>query len=154
MKKQMPPSFHMAYFNPPMLAAGKDGTATSLSIEYWIIPAKSKHPEIAADFFKYMTSLAKAKQFVEQKNTLMAFKDSDKCKLNPDLVNAAACARSAKVIYDADFSDWYRAFTQKAEKSMADLLNGAATPKQCVDAMEKAATEARNDKNILKHTVQ
>lgn len=155
MKKQMPPDFHMAFINPPVLAAGKgDKTATSLSIEYWIIPAKSKHPEIAADFFKYMTSLAKTKQFVEQKNTLMCFKGSDQCKLNADLVDAAKLANSAKTVWDADYANWYRSLNDLTQKSMGDLLNGAVTPQQCVDAMEKSATEARNDKNIPKHVVQ
>lgn len=153
MKKQIPPGFHMAYMNPPMLAKGKDGTATSTAIEYWIIPAKSKHPDIAADFFKYMSSLPKAKQFVEEKNTLMSIKSADEVKLPVDLVEPAKCARQAKVIWDADYRDWYRALGQETENAMADLLNGVATPQQFVDRMEKAAAETRGDKNIPKHKI-
>lgn len=155
MKKQMPPSFHMAYINPPVLADGKgDPTSTSMSIEYWIIPKKSKHPDIAADFFKFMTSLKMAKQFVEQKNTLMCIQGSDQVKLKPDLVDAAKLAGQAKTVWDADYRDWYRALGKSTEDAMANLLNNVSTPQQCVDAMEKAATETRNDKNIPKHTAQ
>jgi N-acetylglucosamine transport system substrate-binding protein len=155
MKKQIPPRFHMAYINPPVLAHGKgDPTATSTSIEYWIIPAKSKHPGIAADLFKFMTSLEMAKKFVQQKDTLMCIKGADQVKLPPDLVDAARCAREAKTIYGADYADWYRSFATETEHAMADLLNGVATPKQCVDRMEKAATETRNDKSIPKHRVE
>jgi len=155
MKKQIPSSFHMAFINPPALAHGKgDPTATSTAIEYWIIPAKSKHPDIAADFFKFMTSLDMAKKFVERKNTLMCIKGADQVKLAPDLVDAARLAREAKTVWDADYRDWYRDLGQQTENAMADLLNGIATPKQCVDRMEKATTETRNDKNIPKHKVE
>lgn len=155
MKKQIPPGFHMGYFNPPVLKDGKgDPTATAAGIEYWIIPKESKHPEIAADFFKFMTSLKIAQQFVMQKNTLMCIKDADKVKLSPDLVEPAKCMRDAKVVWDADYRDWYRELGKATEDSMADLLNGVKTPQQCVDAMEKAAGETRQDKNIPKHSVE
>ena len=154
MKKQIPPGFHMAFMNIPVLAKGKgDPTATSTAIEYWIVPAKSKHPDIAVDFYKFMTSLPKAKQFVQQKDTLMSIKGADAGKLPADLVEPAKCARNAKTLWNNDYRDWYRSMGEKIENSMADLLNGAATPQQCVDRMEKAATEARNDKDIPKHKV-
>jgi N-acetylglucosamine transport system substrate-binding protein len=155
MKKQMPPSFHMAFFNYPMLANGKgDPTLVSAGTEDWIIPSKAKHPEIAADFFKYMTSLSVAKKFVVEKNTLMSIKDSDKTNISPDLAGAAAAFNKSRGTWDQDYSQWYKTFNKETENAMAALLNGEVTPEQCLDRMEKAAEACRNDKSIPKHMVQ
>lgn len=154
MKKQIPPGFRMQYFNPPVLKDGKgDPTATSTGAETWIIPKEAKHPDEAADFFKFMTSVDMAKEFVEKKNTLTAIVGSDECDLPPDLVEPAKCIRNAKVTWDADFGQWYKAMNKEIENAMASLLNGEITPKQCVDRMEKAADRTRKDKSIPKHKV-
>lgn len=155
MKKQMPKSFHMDFINPPALAKGKgDPSITYASVETWIIPADAKHPDEAADFFKFMTSLSMAKKFVEQKNTLMSIKGSDEVKLPRDLVMPAKLMREAKVTYSADYRDWYRTMGKDIESAMAALLNGEATPKQCVDRMEAAAERTRKDKSIPKHKME
>lgn len=155
MKKQMPPDFDMEFINPPVLANGKgDPTITSSSVETWIIPADAKHPDEAADFFKFMTSLTMAKKFVEQKNTLMSIKGADAVKLPEDLVAPARIIRQAKSIYSSDYRDWYRSMGKDIESAMAALLSGEVTPKECVDRMEKAAERTRNDSSIPKHTMQ
>lgn len=155
MKKQMPPEFNMEFINPPMLAKGKgDPTIVSSGVETWIIPADAKHPDEAADFYKFMTSLAMAKQFVERKNTLMSVKGSDAVKLPKDLVAPAKIMRQAKSTYSSDYRDWYRTMGKDIESAMAALFTGEVTPKECVDRMEQAAERTRNDKSLPKHTMQ
>lgn len=155
MKKQMPKTFHMDFINPPVLANGKgDPSITYASVETWIIPSDAKHPDEAADFFKFMTSLKMAKQFVERKNTLMSIKGSDAVELPKDLVEPARLMREAKTTYSADYRDWYRTMGKDIESAMAALLNGSATPKQCVDQMEAAAERTRKDSSIPKHKME
>ena len=155
MKNQIPTGFHMDFFNAPIVPGGKgDPSITSTGVESWIIPKEAKHPDIAADFFKFMTSLKMAKQFVQRKNTLMTIIGSDEVKLGRDLVTPAKLIRNAKVTWDADYAQWYQAFGKETETAMASLLNGELTPKQCVDYMEKAAEKTRNDESLLKHTVE
>ena len=155
MKKQIPEGFRMQYFNPPVLTNGKgDPTITSTGVETWIIPKQAKHPDEAADFFRFMTSLKMAKQFVEQKNTLMSIIGSDQAKLPPDLVEPARCMREAANTWFLDYSDWYKSFGEANESTMAALLNGEITPQQCVDRMEASAEKVRRDKSIPKHKME
>ena len=155
MKDQLPPSFHMEYFNPPVLRDGKgDPSITSAGVETWIIPREGKHHDVAADFYKFMTSLEMAKKFVVRKNTLMSIIGSDNVELPPDLVAPAKCAREASVLWDADYAMWYPSFRKATESAMGALINREFTPRQCMDAMEKAAEKLRRDKSIPKHKVE
>ena len=154
MKDQLPKDFHMAYFNPPVLKDGKgDPNIASAGVETWIIPKEGKNHDVAADFFKFMTSLDMAKKFVIKKNTLMAIVDSDKQDLPPGLVNAAACARKSPLLWDADYAMWYPTLRKDAESAMAALINKEMTPEQCIDALEKAAQKAAKDESLPKHAV-
>lgn len=154
MKNQLPKGFHMAFINPPILKDGKDPTATSAGVETWIIPMDGKNHDLAADFFKFMTSLDMAKQFVIQKNTLMAIKGSDDQKLPPDLVGAAQRAAKASVLWDADYANWYQTMRKDVESAMAALLNKEMTPEQALAAMEKVAQATAKDESIPKHKVE
>lgn len=155
MKNQLPKDFHMAYLNPPVLKDGKgDPTITAGGVETWIIPKEGKNHDIAADFFKFMTSIDMAKKFVVQKNTLMAIKGYDDQKLPPDLIAAAECAKKASVLYDADYAMWYPTLKKSVEDAMAALLNKEITPQQAIDAMEKSAQATAKDSTIPKHKVQ
>lgn len=155
MQKQIPKDFRMLYFNPPVLKDGKgDPTVTSTGIETWIIPKQAKHPDEAADFYRFMTSLKMAKQFVEKKNTLMSVIGSDEVNLPPDLVEPARCMREASDTWYRDYADWYKSFGDATEDAMAALLNGEVSPQECVNLMEAAATKCRNDRRIPKHKVE
>jgi len=154
MKRQIEPGFRMEFFNPPVMRDGKgDPSTTGTWVETWIVPKESKHPDIAADFFKFMTSLDMAKRFVAEKDTLMCIIGSDEVRLGPDLVTPARLIRKAKATWDADYANWYPSLGRETETAMAALLNGEMTPKQCVDYMERAAEKARKDKTRPRHRI-
>ncbi|NLN76986.1 MAG: extracellular solute-binding protein [Armatimonadetes bacterium] len=154
MKKQLPPTFHMEFLNPPVLANGKgDPSLVLCGVETWIIPKAAKHPDEAADFYKFMTSLDMAKKFIVQKNTLMSIQGSDDVDLPPTLVAPAKYMNEATTTYATYYSSWYRTMGKAVEEAMASLMNGQATPQQCVDRMEKAAQDCRKDKSIAKHKI-
>lgn len=155
MKGQLPKDFHMAYINPPVITGGKgDPTLTSAGVETWIIPSEGKHPDVAADLFKFMTSLDMAKQFVIKKNTLMSIKGSDEQKLPPDLAGAAQCVAKASQLWDADYANWYQTMRTDVESAMAALLNKEVTPEQCIKRMELSAQRTAKDTAIPKHKVE
>ena len=155
MKNQLSKGFHMAFINPPVLKDGKgDPTITSAGVETWIIPKEGKNHDLAADFYKFMTSIDMAKQFVIKKNTLMAIKGSDDQKLPPDLVGAAECAAKASDLWDADYANWYPSMRKDTESAMAALLNKEKTPAQAIAAMEKAAQTVAKDTSMPKHKVE
>jgi N-acetylglucosamine transport system substrate-binding protein len=155
MRKQTPPGFHMDFFNAPVVRNGRgDPTITCSGVETWIVPKEAKHPDIGADFYKFMTSLPLARRFVVEKKNLMSVIGSDQVDLPRELASAAKCMRNAKEIWDTDILYWYPAMNRKVESAMAGLLSGELTPKQCVDAMERAAEETRTDPSVLKHKVE
>jgi len=154
MGKQLPPGFRMQFFLPPVLDDNKgDPTNVCFSVEPWIVPAKAKHKKEAIAFFRYMTSLAKAKEFVQTKGTLMAIKGSDQVDLPDYLLEAAKASRQAKVSWSVMYGQWYPEFSKETEGAMSALLSGSATPQEFCDRCEAAAQKARDDTNLRKHQV-
>ncbi len=154
MSKVMPPNAKMEFMLPPVLAQGKgDPTAVSIGIEPWMIPSKAKNPAAAIAFYKYLTSLPKAKEFVEAKGTLMGIKGSDQAKLPAYLTQAAKAFRESKTVWAIQYREWYPPFEKETEDAMTALLNGQATPQQFCDRCEAAAEKLRKDTNTPKHKV-
>lgn len=155
MKNVMRPGAKMQYMLPPVDPAGKgDPTALLISIEPWMVPAKAKNPEAAIALFKYMTSLSKAKEFVEQKGTLMAIKDSDQAKLPETLVEPAKDFRASKTVFSFMDRQWYPTMEKEIEDALTSMLNGQSTPEQFCDRAEAAAQKTKSDDTISKHKVE
>ncbi|MEQ1823353.1 MAG: extracellular solute-binding protein [Fimbriimonadaceae bacterium] len=152
MANVMPKGSAMEFMLPPVLASGKgDPTALLIKIEPWMVPSKGKHPAEAIELFKYMTSLSKAKEFVEKKGTLMAIKGSDEVKLMPELVAPAKAFKESKQVYADEFVSWYPDLKKEVENALTSMLNGQLTPAEFCDRVEKKAEEIRNDSTIPKH---
>lgn len=155
MEAVIPKGFHMEFFLPPIVEGGKgDPSFAYAGPETWIIPKKAKHPEIAADLYKYMTSLKVAKRFVVEKGSLMSIIDSDKVKLPPHLVTAAKVIRKAKKTWYPDCTEWYPTLGKVIQDGMAALINKEITPAEYVEKIEKEAARIRKDKKIVKHKVK
>ena len=155
MREQLPKgNFEMTFFLPPVLDDGKgDPMAVAIGIEPWVIPTDGKNRELAVDFYKYLTTPKKARQFVEEKGTLMAVKGSDEAKMPAYLETPAAAFRAAKVTYSSEYAQWYPALGKASQDAMSALMTGEATPEQFVQRLEDAAEIARKDANLPKHKV-
>jgi ABC-type glycerol-3-phosphate transport system substrate-binding protein len=144
----------MTFFLPPVLDDGKgDPTAVAIGIEPWVIPTDGKNRELAVDFYKYLTTPTKARQFVEEKGTLMAVKGSDQARMPAYLVAPAAAFRAAKTAYSSEYAQWYPALGKASQDAMSALMTGEATPEQFVQRLEDAAEKARQDTRLPKHKV-
>lgn len=153
-REQLPKGFQMRYFLPPVPAKGiGDPTAVCIGIEPWLVPMKAKNAEDAVGYFKYITSLPKAKEFVEAKGTLMCVKGSDAANTPPFLRDAATAYRGAKTVWSSEYPQWYPALGKETENAMAALLAGTATPEQYVDRLEAAAEKARKDPSLKRHRI-
>jgi N-acetylglucosamine transport system substrate-binding protein len=151
-KKTMPPGTKMQFFIPPVVAGGKgDPSAVAISIEPWLFPSAAKNANGAVALFKYMTSLSKAKQFVQEKGTLMAIKGSGTGKLPDVLVNAAKAFNESKTVYAWELQYWYPAMEKDLEGALTSLLNNALTPQQFCDRAEADAEVVRKDSTLAKH---
>lgn len=153
MRNVMPAGFRMGFFLPPVLDDTVDEpTSVGIGIEPWMVPTKGKNRELAIDFYKYLTSLDKAKQFVEQKGTLMAIRGSDTAQFPEHLKEPVQAFRNAKTVWSVEYGQWYPKLDKAVEDAMAALLAGNISPEQFVQRLEDAAEATRRDKNIPKHT--
>ncbi len=154
MSKTMPPGAGMAFMLPPVADGGKgDPGMIQIGIEPWIIPTKGSNHDLAIDFYKYMTSLEKAKQFVEEKGTLMAVKGSDTAKLPEHLKEPARLFRESKAVYAIEYDQWYAKFGDEVKNAMTSLLNGSKTPEEFVQTCEDEAEKIRQDKSKPIHVM-
>lgn len=152
MKKSMKPGQRVAFFAPPVVEGGKgDPTALLIGIEPWMVPTAGKNPDAAVAFFRYMTSLPKAQEFVRTKGTLMAIKGADDVEL-PEVLKAPQQAFSASGdMYALQFRHWYKAFDTEIQNALTAMLNGELTPEQFCDRVEAAAEKTRQDSSIKKY---
>ena len=153
MRKTMPPGAKMGFMLPPIADAGKDPSAIMIGIEPWIVPTAGPNHDLAIDFYKYMTSLDKAKEFITECGTLTAIKGSDQVKLPTVLEEPARLFRESKTVYSIQFDTWYSTLGTESKNAMAALLNGTATPEEFVDRLEAAAEKVRQDKSKPVHTM-
>ncbi len=154
MKNTMPPNARMAFMLPPVLDGGQgDPSAILIGIEPWIIPTQGSNHDLAIDFYKYMTSLDKAKQFVTEKGTLTAIKGSDAVKLPDHLVEPARLFKASKTPYSIQFDTWYSTLGTESKNAMEALLNGTVTPEEFCQRLEDAAEKVRQNKSKPVHTM-
>jgi len=154
MKKVMPPGARMRFFIAPVPDRMKgDASALDIEIEPWMVPVDAKNPNAAIAFYKYMTSLPKAKEFLEQKATLMAIKGSNDVQLPETLAAAAQAFRQSKTVYSMLAFQWYPAMANNIEGFLTSMLNGDLTPEQFCDRAESEAEKTRNDSTIMKFKV-
>lgn len=154
MEKQTPPGFHMEVFYPPLPTNSKcERNTLCTQREFWIVPKDGKHPDVAIDFFKYMTSLDQAKRWVKEKKTFTAIVGSDQVDLDPYLVEPSKVMHDAKSFWNAESELWYPTLRDASSAALGGMLNGDLTPKECVDRMEAAAKKVREDDSIAKHKI-
>ncbi|HTQ11470.1 MAG TPA: extracellular solute-binding protein [Fimbriimonadaceae bacterium] len=151
MKKIMPPNAKMEFLMPPLPQNVQgDPTALCIEIEPWMVPAAAPNPNAAIAFFKYMTSLPKAQQFVQQKATLMSIEGANDVTLPDTLVQPSKLFKQSKTVYSYLARQWYTAMETEIEGALTSLLNGEITPKQFCDRAEAAAEKTRQDSSITK----
>ncbi len=149
------PEFSMEFMLTPMVPGGKgDPTALNTGTEDWIITNGAKYPEIAAEFFKFLTSLENSKEWVKEKQTFTCIEGSEKVELPKHLATAAKLYSQSNLIYTSQASQWYPGLKDGLEDAMRRLLNGDVTPKQCVELMEQTAAKVRADAKVIKHKVE
>lgn len=153
MQKTLPPNAKMQFMQPPAVKGSGDPGACVIDIEPWMVPTKAKNPAAAIALFKYLTSLPKAKEFVEAKGTLMAIKGSDQAKLPETLTVASKVFRDSKTVWSFVARQWYPAMETDIENALTSLVSGQITPEKFCERAEAAAEKTRKDDSISKHTL-
>lgn len=140
---------------PPIIEGGSgDPTAIMVAVEPWVIPADAKNPQRGIDYFKYLTSPEKAKQFIEEKGTVMAIKGVEGAKYPPHLEIPATLFDDSTYKWNTEFRLWYKEFAEELEGAMSSLIDGNLTAEEFVERVEREAESVRNDETITKRSVE
>jgi N-acetylglucosamine transport system substrate-binding protein len=154
MENAWPAGVVAEFMLPPVFADGQgDPTTVMVAIEPFIIPSKAKHKQDGIEYFRYITSEGKARQFVEEKGTLMAIKGLEDARYPSHLERPAEIFNAAKSKWHSEYRFWYPELAEEAEKAMSALLEGKINAQTFCDRLEAKAEEVRNNPKIKKHTV-
>jgi len=124
MKNVMPPGAKMAFFLPPAVTGGKgDPSSLIIAIEPWMVPKDAKNPNGAVALFKYMTSLDKAKEFVEKKGSLMAIKGSLTEASLPDVLQLLAMGKKTGCLSVTHRNNFGSIYFDKGKICYAAIVN-------------------------------
>ncbi|MGV3719498.1 MAG: extracellular solute-binding protein [Actinomycetota bacterium] len=153
MKKQLPDGFKMAFFLPPHVTGGKgDPTTLQVSVEPWMIASQGQNQALAIEFFKYLTSRKKAREFVLEKGSLTAIRDTDQDPLPATLRKPAEALRNAKFTWTTRYAQWYKPMEDASRSAMGSLLQGEISPEKFGELAEAGAEKVRKDPNIPKRS--
>ena len=154
MSNVLPKDFRMGCFGYPQVEDGKgDPTVVQVGCAFWCIPQDAKHPELGADFLKFLTSLENAKGFVKEKEALLPIIGSDEL-LPEELASAVELVKKANLTWTTKIGQWYPEWQTEYTNAIAGLLTKELLPEQFVEAVEKAAASVRDNPNIVKHHIE
>jgi N-acetylglucosamine transport system substrate-binding protein len=157
MSKMLPKDFEMVFMNCPVYDDGKgDPTLVYTGVDGfgWCIPAKAKNPDLAADFYRYMTSAENAKAFIEIKGAMMSVLVEGPVNAPPHLSEPLRLVREAGATYSAEYANWYPDFNVMVNNSIVHMLNHKLTPEEFVNQVANEAENVRKDPTIYKFEVE
>lgn len=146
MKNLLPPGFELNFTKTPVFADGA-GDPTALYVgadgKGFCLPAKGHNHDEAAEFYRYVASPKKSREFIEQKGTLTAITPDHTPNLPPHLVKPFEAFQKANVTWANDLADWDTELNTECETSLTDLYNEIYTPEEFVEHMNEKAEAYR-----------
>ncbi len=147
----IPRDFEMSSFPVPMVEGGiGSATAVQTTNDRVFVPQEAKDPAAGADFLRFLTSEAMAREFIRQKEALgpTIVKNAP---LPDALKDSVHCLTKAPFTWSFDVESWYPSFGAAHNDALSQLLTLKITPKEYCQLMEKAAAVVRNDPRVIRH---
>lgn len=157
MKNLLPADFEMEFMRPLIFADGigePTAVRAGLNGKGWFIPTTGKHPDVAVDFFRYLSSPAKQKEFVETKGALVPVIGLGELNVPSHLAGPLKIVEEAKVTWYEDYEAWYPGMATAVQQAFRDLYNELLTPEEFLDACEAAAEAVRKNPDLKKFKVE
>lgn len=154
MKEAVPKTLEMDCFPLPPVEGGKG----SPNVVYggggaqFFVFAESRHPEIGADFLKFMVSKERARTYTETLGALSAVRNSTEgIRLTPALQSAVQIVNNADGVYSDRLTSLYLEFAnKKLPAHLSALIQGQITPQEFSKRLEDAMEAVRQNPNIYK----
>ncbi len=137
--------FEWGTFNFPTIEGGKGKESVVTGApEGFMVSSKTKHPELAAEFLRFLTSQKMAEKWVETTDVISTTKGAvTKENASPIMVDVIKeVEESDDMVIWLDTALEGKIF-QPYLSGIQELLNGEKTPEQVMKDVQKAATEVR-----------
>ena len=160
MSGKIPDGFKLGTFNLP-ISDRSSPTATDVNVNstYYFVMSESRHPALAVDFLKFMTSKKMAGEFAKTRDFPVAVKGANKGNLSKEMGELLSIIDNARTSYGIAPGEGFSEMRQVENDIRFDLLTGSVTPAQAANKLEDAARSIRAlhaepDKVRFKHPVK
>jgi len=142
---KIPDDFELGCFNLPIPNSGSkvDPSALFVAVEPFFVFTRSKHPEIAMDFMRFVTSRKMAARFAQMQDVPTAIKGAN-TNLSKDLNDLVAIVDKAKISYgrvpDVEMQQVY------ADMMYDAMANTALSPQQVAEKYEQVMQGVRQQR--------
>lgn len=146
MKDLLPPESELTYMMTPHFKNGKgDPTAVYVGTDGkgWCLPTKAGNHDGAAEFYRYVSSPQKAREFTEQKGAITAIISEKQPDMPRHLVGPYTAIKNSKVTWSNNIGDWYTQLETEIETAFFDLYNEVITPQEFCDRIERQSQKFR-----------
>ena len=149
MMGKIPDGFELGCFNIPYVSGTKyEKSAVRIAVEPFMFFTKSKHPEIAIDFIRFMTSREQAGKFARMQDIPTCIRGANEGNLSHDLDDVVALANNAKASYGSVPGEAYPEMFQVYQDMMYDVIADPnhVSPQQVADKYEEQGMILRRRK--------
>lgn len=146
MKDVIPKTMELTFLKTPVFKDGPgDPTALYMAPDGkgFLLPAKAKNPDDAAEFYRFLSSPEKVKEFTERKGALTAITPSSDPKMPRYLEGPYQAFTRANVTWSNVIADWDRELQTEIDTGLADMYNEVHTPQEFVRRINAKAEAYR-----------
>lgn len=146
MKDLLPPESELTYMMTPYFRDGEgDPTAVYVGTDGkgWCLPTKADNHDGAAEFYRYVSSPQKSREFTEQKGAMTAIISDRQPDMPRHLMGPFTAIKNANVTWSNNIGDWYTQLETEIETAFFDLYNEVITPEEFCDRIERHSQKFR-----------
>jgi len=147
MKGKIPDGFQLGAFNMPISSHGSivDPGTISIYVEPFFVMSHSRHPEVAVDFLRFMTSRKMAGMFARMQDIPTAIRGANEGNLSHDLDDLLKMVESSKTSYGQipgeGYPEMQQIFADELYKMVASF---DVPPEQIAREVEKMGQDVKN----------
>ncbi|MEO6435831.1 MAG: extracellular solute-binding protein [Tepidisphaeraceae bacterium] len=129
MKGKVPDDFEVGAFRMPLAETGKaDPSAVQVYVEPFVVMSKSRHPEIAIDFLRFMTSQKMAGLFARMQDIPTSVRGANEGNLSRDMADVVRIVGEAKASFGVMTGEGFPEMEQEFNDMMYETIAGTTPP--------------------------
>ena len=144
MMDNIPPGFELGCFNfPAVRNPVGDPNAIAIGSNAYFIMTRSKHPGVAAEFLRFMTSRQMAGTFSRMTDIPSSVRGASEGNLSADMSDLIEIVNRAQNTFGTLPGEGFPEMEQYARDALGQMVGLKATPQQLAQRLESAARTVR-----------